>query len=360
MAEPLVTIIVLTWNSKEDIDDCLLSMLKQSYSNYKIMVLDSCSSDGTVEHIRINYPVVDIVALETNEGYRRGNVIGMKRAEGEFIVICNDDVEVDHNWLSAMVDEMCKSDVGIVTPLILMHHDRDVVNVAGNILHYSGIYGPRGKGELRQAHVFEKVVAAVSGCCFMIRRDLMLQLSYFSSDFDQFDPGWHASFEDVDLGWRALMAGYKIKYVPESVMYHKYKQPDMFAARFGAYEWGRYLSVVRNYHWLTLLTLTPVSVTLEIMAWIYACVKGAAYLKAKTAVMKWLITHPRDILKMRQAIQQIRVVHDYDIVKHMDSKLSIGRSPGNIMNSLIQFISTIYYYILLFVLKLHKLITYNA
>ena len=91
----------------------------------------------------------------------------------------------------------------MVTPLILLAEHKELVNSAGNTLHFSGIYGPRGKGEPKQRHEARRTLAAASGCCFMIRRDLMHRLGCFSADFDQLDVGWHASFEDVDLSWRA-------------------------------------------------------------------------------------------------------------------------------------------------------------
>ena len=105
-------------------------------------------------------------------------------------------------------------EIGMVTPMILLAEHKELVNSAGNTLHFSGIYGPRGKGDPKQQHETRQILAAVSGCCFMIRRDLMQRLGGFSTDFDQLDVGWHASFEDVDLGWRAQLSGYRIEYVP--------------------------------------------------------------------------------------------------------------------------------------------------
>ncbi len=91
----------------------------------------------------------------------------------------------------------------------------------------------------------------------------------FSPDFDRFDSRYHASFEDFDLAWRAQLAGYKIGYVPDSVLYHKHQPSPMSPNRFGDYEWGRYMVVLRNYSPASLTLLLPILATLEIAMWIY-------------------------------------------------------------------------------------------
>lgn len=358
MLEPPVTVIVLTWNSRRHIDGCLTTMLKQTYPNYQILVVDSCSSDGTPEYIRTNYPEVEVVELSRNMGYRRGNAYGMQCAKGEYIVVCNDDVEVERMWLAEMVKVMEEDDcIGIVTPMILLAEHKELVNSAGNTLHFSGMYGPRGKGEPKQRHEVRQNLAAASGCCFMIRRDLMHRLGGFSTDFDQLDTGWHASFEDVDLSWRAQLMGCRIEYVPASIMYHKYKQPDLFPSRFGSYEWGRYLTICRNYSLSALLMLVPFLVVLELMAWAYAISKGRPHVIAKARVMWWLIRHPRDIWTMRQRVQATRTKSDLEIVSHMSSTLSLNHQLGGgkiakAVDSAFGLVSRFYYRALLAVL--HK------
>ena len=106
MQDPLVTIILLTWNSRQDIDECLISMLRQDYSNYHILIVDSCSADGTPEYIRVKYPELELVEMSQNMGYRKGNSYGMKLAKGKYAIVCNDDVKVENNWMSEMVKTM--------------------------------------------------------------------------------------------------------------------------------------------------------------------------------------------------------------------------------------------------------------
>ena len=357
MQDPLVTIILLTWNSRKDIDECLISMLKQDYSNYHILIVDSCSTDGTPEYIRVNYPELELVEMSQNMGYRKGNSYGMKLAKGKYAIVCNDDVKVENNWMSEMVKTMEKDNsIGLVTPMILMEDKPWLINTAGNTLHFSGMYGPRAKGENRQKQETPQTLASVSGCCFMIRKDILIKLGGFSADFDNLDVGWHASFEDVDLCWRAQMLGYRIEYVPSAIMYHSYKQPKMFPSRFASYEWGRYLVVIRNFSLTTLLLLLPFLVVLDLMAWVYAFSKGRAHIASKALVMKWLIRHPYDILKMRQRIQALRKVSDYHIMSKVDYRINLNQTLGGgsgafIINCVFGFVSFFYYHILMVILK---------
>ena len=360
MIYPLVTIIVVTWNSRRHIDGCLTTMLSQAYPNYHILVVDSCSDDGTSEHIRTNYPEVKVAELSCNLGYRRGNAYGMRRVKGKYAVVCNDDVEVERSWLAEMVKVMEEDNrIGMVTPMILLAEHKELVNSAGNTLHFSGMYGPRGKGEHKQQHETRRTLAAASGCCFMIRCDLMRRLGGFSADFDQLGVGWHASFEDVDLGWRAQLMGYRIEYVPTSIIYHQYKQPDLFPSRFGSYEWGRYLTICRNYSLTTLLMLVPLLLVLEVMAWIYAVIKGKVYVIAKARVMWWLICHPHNIWIMRQRIQAIRTETDLAIMPFMSPTLDLYHRLGEgkiakTINNAFEFASRPYYRVLLSILHVQQ------
>jgi len=357
MKDPLVTIIILTWNSRQDIDECLISMLRQDYSNYHILIVDSCSADGTPEYIRIKYPELELVEMSQNMGYRKGNSYGMKLAKGKYAIVCNDDVKVENKWMSEMVKTMEKDNsIGLVTPMILMGNKPWLINTAGNTLHFSGMYGPRAKGENRQKQEIRQTLASVSGCCFMIRKDILIQLGGFSADFDNLDVGWHASFEDVDLCWRAQMLGYRIEYVPSAIMYHSYKQPKMFPSRFSSYEWGRYLIIFRNFSLTTFLLLLPLLMVMDLVAWMYAFSKGGAHISSKALVMKWLIRHPYDILKMRRRVQALRKVSDYEIMSNVDYRINLYQPLGEgrgafIIDYVFGLVSFFYYHMLMVILK---------
>lgn len=329
MTNRSVSIVVLTWNSRRHIDTCLNSLLDQDFDNFQVCVYDSCSSDDTVDYVKTHFPQVALTKFDSNLGYRRGNAAAMRQLKSDYIVICNDDIKVERAWLHELVTALEEDPVaGMATPMILDANIPQLVNAAGNTLNFTGMYGPRGKGEPRSLHEQKCVLAAVSGCCFIVRSSLVAQLGGFSSDFDAFDVGWHASFEDVDFGWRLQLLGYTIKYVPTSVMYHYYSQQLIRPSWFASYEWGRYVTVLRNYQAVTLLFLLPLLIALEVSTWLYSILKGKAYIRAKASVMWWLATHVSTVMSMRQDIQETRRASDVSILLRMSSTIGIGRQLG--------------------------------
>lgn len=325
MGLPFVSVVVLTANSMAHVAGCLGTMMDQSYQNYHILVVDSNSSDNTVQFIRSHFPQVQVLSLDENLGYRKGNALGMRMAEGDYVVICNHDVEVERDWLAALVQAMEQDpSLGIVTPKILFYDNRDAINEAGNTLHYTGTYGSRGIGRPEQEFNQPEELAAMSGCCFMIRRSVLDQTSGLSADFDHLDPRWHASFEDVDLAWRTQLLGYRIAYVPRSVIYHKHQRKPVTPQMFCSYEWGRHLMVLRNYSAKSLALLAPLLVLLEALTWVYAAVKGSAWLRAKWKEWIWILTHATTILDMRTRVQSSRVVSDRVIVERMSPTIPIA------------------------------------
>lgn len=334
-------------------------MLSQSYPNFRILVVDSASTDATVDYIRTHFPAVQLLALKENLGYRRGNQVGMMAATGDYIVVCNDDVEVDGRWLSEMVKTMeGDKSLGMVTPKILLYDDRKKINVVGNVLHFSGMYGSRGIGESITKFCVPEEIAAVSGCCFMIRREALSGLNGFSDDFDRLDTHWHASFEDADLSWRAQLLGWKIGYVPDSILYHKYRRKPTTPEMFSSYEWGRLLMVLRNYSLRSLILISPVLILLDMLSWGYSILKGRKWVQAKWNVLYWLLTHSPELHSMRSRIQRSRVVADTVIVKRMGHSIRLAhfvQQPliGRMVENILDNIFYIFYHLHLFGLNLN-------
>jgi GT2 family glycosyltransferase len=322
---PKVSIIILGHNAHAHFQDCLNSIFCQTFQDFEVIWVDSSSIDDSLQRIQAQFPEVKIVALSTNVGYRRATNIGAHEAKGEFMVICNQDTRMDRHWLIQMI-KCVEADhtIGIVAPKILMFDDTQVINEAGNVLHYTGLYGSRGLGSSAAEYSVSEPIVTMSGCCFLIRHELWLETGGFSEDFDKLDTGWHASFEDVDLAWRSQLAGYKIQFCASALMYHKYVSKGMIPSRFCGYEWGRYLVLIRNYEFVTVILLLPLLLALEAGTWFYAIGKGWPWLKVKAKVVRWLATNMAPLYRMRQGVQKIRRIRDAAIVTRMDSTIRIA------------------------------------
>ncbi len=345
------SIIVQGYNAMAHYEACLQSILEQDMDDFEVIWADSASTDGSREEIQTRFPQVKIVAFDSNIGYRRATNAGACQAQGKYLVICNQDTYMHKSWLSAMICCMEASPhVGIVAPKILLADQPDRINEAGNTLHYSGMHGSRGLGASAADYSVPETIATMSGCCFLIRRDLWIELGGFSPDFDVFSSGWHASHEDVDLAWRAQLLGHTILYCPSSVMYHKYKQRGVPPARFCSFDWGWRLTILRNYELRTLAFLLPAVAALDLATWLYSLARGPAWLAVKLRVTAWFLTHACELGQMRHRVQSGRRISDLPIVRRMSPTLA--RSGAGWVKRMADVLSCLYFRLFLGLLRL--------
>lgn len=329
---PLVSIIIVTWNSVEDIEEMLDSVRGQTYENYEVVLVDSASADHTVSLVREKYTSVRIIESKENIGYRRGNRLGMEEAKGDLIMVCNDDVKLMPNCVYELVKTLEQDpSLGLSTPVIMNYFSPELISAAGNTLHYTGMTGH----SLARDHVQEYAseidpnLSAVSGCCFMIRKEAMNALGGFSDDFDALDTGWHAASEDADLSLRARLQGYGVGLAANSIMYHKHDgnrpvTPNLFASA----EYARYLLVFRNFETRTLILMIPPMLVLELMSLVFSAMKGKKWLGSKITVYSWLFRNMKMLREMRSRVQKNRTVRDGDIFPVLNPTINRARLVG--------------------------------
>jgi GT2 family glycosyltransferase len=344
-----VAVIVLATEAMEHLPVCLSSMSDQSWPHYTLYLVDNASDDGTAEYVASTFPQVEILRAPQRLGYRSGNRFAMQRVTGDYVCVTNEDVEVKRDWLLQMVRALQEDPtVGIVTPQILHYQQRDKINAAGNTIHFTGMYGGRGNYERCDRYQQAEDLGTVSGACFMIRGQLLDELGGFSEDFDALDTGWHASFEDVDLAWRARLRGWRVRYVPESVMYHKWIRQRMSPGWYASYEWGRYLVTLRNFELRTLLLLAPSLGLIEAMTWLYGLLRGREFVGAKWRVVRWLAANWDQVRQMRREVQQGRSVPDSAIMRIMSPTIRIGPpaapgKAGGVVDGLVNLFFSLHY-----------------
>jgi GT2 family glycosyltransferase len=324
--QPLVSVVIVTYNSARHLSDLLESLARQTHRSLELIFVDSGSKDDTVERLRREAPSARIIASGENLGYRRGTNRGAELASGEYILVLNDDVELDRRCIELLVETMQDPRVGIATPLITYHQQRDRVNAAGNRLSISGFYSARGKGQDVSAFRDTTRIAAVSGCCFLYRRDVYRRMGAFSRDFDLYPAAWHASYEDVDLSWRIRMAGYEVILAPQALVHHKYVQKPLSAARFESMVFGRALLLLRGFEGRSLLRLSPYLLLVEIALLTYASVRGPGYLGPLVRVWKWLLMHRGELQEMRRTAQRFRRRPDAELMPYLDAMVEVTPS----------------------------------
>ena len=217
---PSVYIIILNWNGRDLTLDCLKSLAKVKYDNYKILVVDNGSTDNSVKAIKIKYPNINIVRLDSNIGYAAGNNAGfefIKNKNSKFIIFLNNDTTVDKNFIEPLIKPLIEDlMIGQTVPKIFYANDRDRIWYAGGKVNFwLGLVYHEGIRKV-DAELFKdsKITDYATGCCFCMR----------DKDFEAYE-GLDTSFpmygEDVDLSLRIKDNGKKIMYVPDSFIWHK-------------------------------------------------------------------------------------------------------------------------------------------
>lgn len=327
MEYPKVNVIIVNYNGKSDLEVCLISVLNQTYPNYDITVVDNNSTDGSVEYIKNRFPKVKVIENSKNAGYGEGNNIGIKATKGDYVAILNYDVEVDQNWISELIKALkIDKSIQIATSKILMYDDKEMINTCGNVIHYTGLVFCRGIYKNALEFNKKEPVASTSGCSFVISRKVFEELTGFDVAFGRFGSAYSGSLEDTDLAWRAQLRGYRVIFVPSSVVYHKYKL-KFNPKKYFYVECGRYLFLLKNFSCRTFVVLIPALLLTEILTWGYAIIKGPKFMKAKIQAYLWLFKNYREVLIKRRENQRLR--------KIKDSELFIRLTPDILFDQLI-------------------------
>jgi len=207
MESNLVSIIIVNYNGKHHLEKCLKSLMEIDYKNYEIILVDNNSSDDSIDFVKKLYPSLVIIQLEKNYGFAEPNNIGAKKAKGELLLFLNNDTIVKPNFITELV-KVIKTDSKIAICQSFLLKPNGEIDSSGDFVDTLGrAYSSRKKvSEVRE-------ILSARGAAMLIRKE-----SFF--DLGQFDKHFFASFEDVDMGWRAWLWGYRVVLVPNSVVYH--------------------------------------------------------------------------------------------------------------------------------------------
>ncbi len=215
---PTVSIIIPHLNGRHHLDDCFQSLRRQTFADFEVILVDNGSTDGTQEFVRENYPEVRLLELGENRGFTGACNAGWQAAQGEFVILLNNDTEVDAHWLAEIVDAFARHpEAGSVASKMLLFDRRDHFHTAGDFVRLDGIPGNRGvwQQDVGQYDQEEYVFSACGGSA-AYRQTMLVEIGFLDDDF-------FFSCEDVDMGWRANLAGWRVLYVPTAVVYHKLK-----------------------------------------------------------------------------------------------------------------------------------------
>jgi len=305
-----VSVILVNYNGMSHLDACISSVLKQRYTNFEVIFVDNNSSDGSLDYVRNKFPDLTFVVNDKNLGYAGGINSGLPYATGDYIGPLNIDTEVAPNWLSAMVAFLDKNpQAGAVTPKVLLFNDRTKINAVGLDIHITGLGFCRGLGKEDDNSVIPANVPGVSGCSYLIRRQLLEQMGGA--------PGWcFMGNDDVIVSWLLRLMGYEVYCLPESIVFHKYSL-KMDPEKLIRLEKNRQTLLLSTLKPLTLLACLPILLAIELMIIAYSLVKGRSYIRAKFDALASPWRERSNIKQRRDQYQQLRKMSDFRLFKNL-------------------------------------------
>ena len=240
-AAPSVVLAVATRDGRHLLEHMLPSVAAQRFRDFRLVVVDDASGDGTREWMAEHWPEANVVALERGVGVTTAfNVCLEAVGDAEFLALFNNDMELDPDCLGRLVAALRDHpEAGVAGAKLLNFHRRDVLDGAGDVFHWGGTGWRRGHGEPdRGQYDRPQAIFGACGGAALYRRSAIDAVGTFYEPFFAF-------FEDVDWSFRAQLAGIECRYVPTAVAYH------MGSATLGAgmTDFTRY-HLVRNSIWL--------------------------------------------------------------------------------------------------------------
>jgi GT2 family glycosyltransferase len=211
----MFSIIIPTWNGIRFLPTCLNALRAQTFRDFETVVVDNGSTDGSRELLAREYPEVRVVAFESNRGFAPAVNEGIRAARGDVVVLLNNDTEADPRWLAEIARALDENPrAGMVACKLRLFDRRDHIHSAGDFVRIDGIPGNRGVWE-RDEGQYDDAHGVFGGCGGAVAyRKAML------GEIGGFDEALGSYCEDVDLNWRARLAGYAVAYAPRAIVYH--------------------------------------------------------------------------------------------------------------------------------------------
>ena len=235
-----VSVVVLNFQGREVIEDCLASLAAQTYPAHEVVVVDNASTDGSGDTAREACARLGFTFVQSpaNEGYSTGNNLGIASTTGAWILLLNHDAVLDPGCLAALAEAVeAHPDIGMFSSCIVSHQDPDVLDTIAIAPYLDGMSRGLGRLEPVRDHRDPREVFAPSGCAGLYRKDLFLEAGGLPDAF-------FAYCEDFDLGLRLRWMGQRCLYVPGAVVRHHYSAASGKYSAFKAY------LVERNHLWV--------------------------------------------------------------------------------------------------------------
>jgi GT2 family glycosyltransferase len=316
-----VCVIIVNWNGKLFLEQCLKALMQQTVKPNEIILLDNASSDCSAA-IANEFPSVRLILQNTNTGFARGNNLAIRAisSDSDWIALLNPDAFPEPQWLENLLKAAAfNPKFQMFSSQLISSSNPSLLDGSGDAYHMSGLVWRAGHGKpLSDSVHYDKEVFSPCAAAALYRHDTFIQLGGFDEDF-------FCYVEDVDLGFRMRLAGYKALHVPLSIVHHVGSGTTGGQhSDFALYHGHRNLvwTFVKNMPSVLFWAFLPLHILLNLVTiiWFVARGQGAVVLRAKRDACLGL---PK-MWRKRQAIQNMRVATVIDIWRQLN-KSFIGR-----------------------------------
>jgi GT2 family glycosyltransferase len=315
ISSPLVSVVILNYNGKKFIDVLFESLYKTRYRPVEWIMVDNASQDDSVAQTRQKFPDVKIILSPNNLGYTGGNNLGIQSARGKYVVLLNNDVEVESDWLTHLVAAAEADDtIAALQPKLNSMINRGYFEYAGA----SGGFIDRWGFPFLRGRIFDTIepdraqyddvreVFWASGAALFLRKAALDEAGWLDEIF-------FMHFEEIDLCWRLHLLGYKVKVIPQALVHH-YVSASLPAADFKKLYWNHrnnLIMLIKNLAAPNFFRVLLWRFILDGVAAFQSLVKGQ--IARVFAVLKahgWIYWHIGLLHQRRKAVQQARKVPD--------------------------------------------------
>lgn len=215
-----LSVVIVTWCAGDRLTACLEGISAQSAGGFETIVVDNGPVNTDVPPLRQAFPGVRWIDVGRNVGFAEGCNRGVAAARGDWIVTLNDDARPDRHWIERVRDAACSAPrrTAMLQCSIRLASESGRLTSTGVLLGQGGRFGDRSAGMLAARDRSPAEVFCPSAGAAAYRRSMLAEVALTTGAFDS---GFFAYFEDVDLGWRARLAGFEARYLPEAVVFHE-------------------------------------------------------------------------------------------------------------------------------------------
>ena len=211
-SEKAITVIIPNYNGLKFMEPCMAALEKQTCKDFELLVVDNGSEDGSVEWLKERG--IPSIFLETNTGFTGAVNVGIQAAETPFVLLLNNDTEVEPEYVGQLLKAIRRSDkIFAVNGKMVQMYDKELMDDAGDMYSLMGWAYQRGVGRSSSGYNRECEVFSACAAGAIYRRDVFEKIGYF-------DEMHFCYLEDIDICYRAKIFGYHNRYCPTAVMYH--------------------------------------------------------------------------------------------------------------------------------------------